>query len=232
MVGSGSWIDPVPLHEMATLGLLSRARRGAASYRPFDRRRDGFLAGEGGAALVLERRGHAAARSARVLATIEGVASATEPMPGLGVSDRVTLRAMQLALDDAHRGIADIGLICPHGAGTPRGDRSEARSMLELLGDAAGRVPISALKPYTGHMGAASDLAEVILGVFAVAQGTAPATPNFEASEPQLAGLRVSAQPQRCQHPRLLSASFGIGGQGSAVVASAPHVTDYDDGHS
>ena len=82
-------------------------------------------------------------------------------------------------------------------------------------------MPICALKPYTGHMGAASDLAEVILGVRAAAAGVVPGTLHFESADPEFADLKISAGQQPCARPRLLSVSYGLGGQSSAVAVEA-----------
>jgi 3-oxoacyl-[acyl-carrier-protein] synthase II len=222
VVGVGSWIGPVPRHELAGLGLLSRGRRGAASFRPFDRRRDGFLVGEGAAALVLESAERAERRGAAVLAGREGVGDATEAAAGLPVLDGVTRRAMAEALADAGCTAGDLGFLCPHGSGTAKGDRAELRAVLDLLGEAAAAVPLAGLKPYTGHMGAASDVAEAVLGVLALGAGAVPATPHFEAAEPEFAALRIAAAPQPLAVPRFLTASYGIGGQASAAVFARP----------
>ena len=221
-VGVGSWINPVIRHELAGLRLLSRGRRGAASFRPFDRRRDGFFTGEGAAALVLESAGRAARRGARVLAVVDGVGNATEAAPGRPVLDGVTRRAMAAALAEAGCAPADLGFVCPHGSGTVKGDRAELRAIRDLLGDAAAGVPVAGLKPHTGHMGAASDLAEAALGVLALGAGSVPATPHFESGESEFAALRIAASPQPLGVPRFLTVSYGIGGQASGAVIALP----------
>jgi 3-oxoacyl-[acyl-carrier-protein] synthase II len=220
-VGCGSWVNEVALFELAGLGLLSSGRHGIHSYRPFDRRRDGFLAGEGGAAIVLEPDTSARARGARILGWVEGDGSATEPAPGLRAPRLVTLRAMQSALERAGRTAADLGFVCTHGSGTRKGDASELASLAALLGNDAVSVPVCALKPDTGHMGAASDVAEVALGVVAASTGVVPATPSFTTTEPAFATLRIAGSPQRCARPLFLTASYGLGGQASALVVSA-----------
>jgi len=128
---------------------------------------------------------------------------------------------MALALADARRSAHELGFVLPHGSGTRKGDAAELTSLATLLGGDAPRVPICGLKPYTGHMGAASDVAELILGVQVAAGRGVPATPNFEATEPRFAELSIAASPQRSARPRFLSLSYGFGGQASALVASA-----------
>jgi len=222
VVGCGSWVDEIPLFELEALGFLSRGRDGARSFRPFDRRRDGFLAGEGGAALVLEGAEHARRRGAAVLAVLEGAGEATAASPRFAVAERVTLRSMALALADAGRSPRDLGFLCPHGSGTRKGDRAELDGVLALLGESGGGTPVCGLKPATGHMGAASDVAEVVLGVTACRHDAAPATLNFGAAEPRHATLRIAAHEQDLAHRRFLSSSYGVGGQASSVVVAVP----------
>jgi 3-oxoacyl-[acyl-carrier-protein] synthase II len=221
VVGCGSWLSMVPRFEMAGLGLLSRCRDGGRSYRPFDRRRDGFIVGEGAAALVFETEDSARARGATIHATVESTSSGLEPAPGLGVADQVTTRCMDLALEGAGLTTRSLGFVCPHGSGTRKGDGSEGASLAAILNGNPG-LPICALKPYTGHMGAASDIAEVILGILGTSKGIVPATPNFDTGDPNFEGLSISASSQACTQPRFLSISYGLGGQSVSVVVAAP----------
>lgn len=217
-VGSGSWINEIPIFEMDGLGLLSHGKRGAASYRPLNARRDGFLPGEGGAALVLETLANAQSRGARIYGRVLGVGNTTLAKPRLKVPDKVTLRCMEEALREASCPPGDLGFICPHGSGTLKGDRAELESISELLGSACPDVPVWALKSHTGHMGAGSDLAEVILGLKAMNEGIVPGTLNFQFPEPAFSSLRLSEKSQPCTRPRFLSVSYGLGGQASAVL--------------
>lgn len=219
-VGCGSWVNDVPVHELAELGLLSRARQGARSFRPFDRRRDGFLAGEGGAALALEPAEQARSRGAPILGIVEGAGNRAPRCQRLSVPENVTMGAMAAALDEANCAAADLGFLLAHGSATRKGDRAEGDAILTLLGAASRTVPLCGLKPYTGHMGAASDVGEIVLGVVAATRGTIPGTPHFVASEPRHTPLRIAAAPQSCATPRFLSASYGLGGQASAIVVS------------
>jgi 3-oxoacyl-[acyl-carrier-protein] synthase II len=222
VVASGSWLNVVPLVELEELGLLSRATRGAASFRPFDRHRDGFLVGEGGAAVVVEPLGAAEDRGVAPLAVVEGTASHRAGALSLAPPPDVTRRSMELALAEAGRSARELGFVSPHGSGTRKGDRAEMQSLLGLLREAGAAVPICASKPATGHMGAASDLAEVILGVLAASSGSVPGTQGFEATEPEFSRLHIAGTTQPCVAPRFLSASYGLGGQSAAVVVSVP----------
>jgi len=169
---------------------------------------------------VLEGVEHAKRRGAAVLAIVEGVGSCAAD-EGPGAAHHATFRAAELALADAHRSASEIGFVLPHGSGTRKGDAAELASLTALLGEDAPRVPVCGVKPYTGHMGAASDVAELVLGVRAAASHTVPSTPNFEAAEPRFAGLSITRVQQRCAQARFVSLSYGFGGQASALVASA-----------
>ncbi|KJU85599.1 3-oxoacyl-ACP synthase, partial [Candidatus Magnetobacterium bavaricum] len=101
------------MYEMAQLGLLSRCGKAEASFRPFDRHRDGFIPSEGGAALVLENAQRAMQRGARIYALIKGFGSGVEFADGASVSvpDRVILRCMEEALVDARCQVGQLAFI-------------------------------------------------------------------------------------------------------------------------
>ena len=81
--------------------------------------------------------------------------------------------------------------------------------------------PISAMKPYTGYMGAASDIAEIALALIALENGLAPATPNFRTADAEFEGIDIVAQHRRIAARHALSMSQGFAGQSLAVVVSA-----------
>ncbi len=219
-VGYGSWVNEVPLFELYRIGILSRCRSGVHSFRPFDRRRDGFIPGEGGAALFLESYGHAKRRGARILGRIRGVANYNEFVSGKGfaVADAVSSRSMELALEDAEYSPEMLGFIIAHGSATQKGDRSELASFSRLLDGGRISVPLCGMKPYTGHLGAASDIGEIILGIKAASEGIVPATLNFSGTEPEFSALKISEMQQQCRTGAFMSVSYGVGGQSSSIV--------------
>lgn len=93
--------------------------------------------------------------------------------------------------------------------------------MLDLQQAHKSSVPIAGLKPYTGHMGAASDIAEIIFGLKAVSASMVPATLNFATPENEFAELKISGQHQISSKSSFMSISYGLGGQSSSVVVSA-----------
>ena len=131
----------------ANAGAMSRS----GISRPFDRDRDGLVAGEGAALLLLETLEHAQARGARVYAVIEGAASTadafhiTAPSP----RGRGALSCMRRALADAGRTPDDVAHVNAHGTSTPMNDAAEAQAVHALLGDRP--VPVTSIKGVTGH---------------------------------------------------------------------------------
>lgn len=223
VVGVCAWSRFVPLFDLDELGLLSQCRDGSMSFRPFDQRRDGFIAGDGAAALVLEPLGRARARGARVFGCVRGLASFTDGSDtrNLGVSVETTRRTITAALDEAGTRAEEIAFVAPHGSGTREGDRVELSAIAELLGRHRAVPPISAMKPYTGYMGAASDIAEIALALIALENGLAPATPNFRTADAEFEGIDIVAQHRRIAARHALSMSQGFAGQSLAVVVSA-----------
>ncbi|KPJ99677.1 MAG: hypothetical protein AMK71_09380 [Nitrospira bacterium SG8_35_4] len=219
-VGYGNWITEIPLYELEGLGILSKCRHGAASYRPFDRNRDGFIPGEGGAAIFLEAADSAEKRGADILGKLKGFGNCIEFSPShkMGVSERVTKNNIASLLKETGTRIHDLSFIIPHGSGTRKGDSSELRSLTEIFSDENNDVPLCGLKPYTGHMGAASDITEIIFGMYAVKEKMVPATLNYEEAEKEFSHLRISGSPQVCNNDTFLSVSYGVGGQSSSVI--------------
>ena len=219
-VGCGNWITEIPLYEMDGLGILSRCRQGVHSYRPFDRRRDGFIPGEGGAALFLEAADIAKKRGAKIWGKIEGFGNCIEFIKdqSMTVPSHVMSRNITLALEDAGCDLADLSFICPHGSGSQKGDRSELNSIRKVWGPKSSEIPVCGMKAYTGHLGAASDLAEIIFSIRSATEHMVPATLNFIETDLEFADLRIAGTPRRCDRKRFLSSSYGIGGQSSSVI--------------
>lgn len=223
-VGCGNMISEIPMLEMHGLGMLSACRHGARSFRPFDRQRDGFIPGEGGAAIFLETSERAKKRGAKVLAKLCGFGNCLDT-PGkstVGVAREVSRRSMLLALDEGGTDIEDLALVCAHGLASPEGDRSELRSIISIFGGRKRAVPVCGLKPFTGHLGAASDLGEIILSMRALSEGIVPATLNFHEADDEFRGVAISGSPQRCEGSHFMAVSYGDGGQSSVAVLEVP----------
>ena len=186
--------------------------------RPFDRQRDGFVAGEGAALLMLEPLDAARARGARVYAVIAGAASnadafhVTAPSP----QGRGALRCMQLALEDAGLSAAAVTHVNAHGTSTSLNDAAEAQAIAALTGDR--RVPVTSVKGVTGHgLGAAGALeaAAVCLGY---QHRELPPTMGFAEPDEETGLVDVVTDRRPWQPGVALSNSFGFGGHNGTLV--------------
>ena len=150
----------------------------ASASRPFSGSRDGFVIGEGGAALVLEELEHAKARGAKIYAEVAGCGmsadayhiTATHP-EGLGAR-----LGMENALKDAEMKPEDIDYINLHGTSTPVGDIGEAKAIKEVFGDHVYKMNLSSTKSMTGHLLGAAGALEAVLSVKAMNEGIVPPT--------------------------------------------------------
>lgn len=193
--------------------------------RPFDRDRDGFVIGEGAAALVLESLEHAQARGATILAEVIGYGTATDayhvsapPEGGEGAA-----RAMRLALKKAGLTPEEIDYINAHGTSTPLNDMAETSAIKMVFGEQAYRVPISSVKSMTGHLLGAAGALEGIASIKTILEGKIPPTINLD--NPDLArGCDLDYVPHvmREQPVRtVMSNSFGFGGHNATIIFRA-----------
>lgn len=189
--------------------------------RPYNIDRDGFVMGEGAAALVLETEEHAHARGAKIYAEIAGGGvtadsyhiTANDP-EGLGAA-----RAVELALAQAGASADEVTHINAHATSTPVGDIAEYTALHRVFGDRVNEVPVSATKAATGHLLGGTGALEAMFAVLAVKNRTAPPTINLVEQDPEIP-LSVSSSEQALgEGPQLaISNSFGFGGH-NAVVA-------------
>ena len=204
----------------AARALSTRNDDPAHASRPFDRDRDGFVAAEGSAVLVLEEREHALARGATMYAELLGYAASadayhiTAPEP----SGDGAIRCVRRALERAELGVDDIQYINAHGTGTPLNDLSETRALKNVFGEAAYTVPISSTKSMTGHMLGAAGAFEAMVTIFAMRDGFLPPTINLEHPDPEC-DLDYIPNVGRAVEARLaMTTSFGFGGHNACLV--------------
>ncbi|WP_404311051.1 beta-ketoacyl-[acyl-carrier-protein] synthase family protein [Agrococcus terreus] len=220
--GSEAAIHPVTIASFASMQALSRRNDDpATASRPYDVTRDGFVMGEGAAALVLETEEHALARGARIYAELAGTGVTadshhiTAPEPeGLGAS-----RAVHAALAQAGATPDEVTHINAHATSTPVGDVAEVRALLRVFGERAKEIPVSATKAAHGHLLGGTGALEAAFTTLALHERTAPPTINVTEQDPD-APLSISATPVALgDGPHLaVSNSFGFGGH-NAVVA-------------
>ncbi|MBK7388672.1 MAG: beta-ketoacyl-ACP synthase II [Bacteroidetes bacterium] len=190
--------------------------------RPFDLDRDGFVMGEGAAAVVLEEYEHAIARGATIYAEMMGGGMSadayhiTAPHPeGLGA-----LNVMKNALHDAEMVATDIDYINVHGTSTPLGDISEVKAIESVFGEHAYKLNISSTKSMTGHLLGAAGAIESLASILAVQNDIVPPTINHFTDDPQF-DPRLNFTFNKAQHRTVnaaLSNTFGFGGHNASVI--------------
>ena len=194
----------------------------ATASRPFDQDRDGFVLGEGAAALVLEEYEHAKARGARIYAELVGGGLSadahhlTAPHPeGLGARN-----VMRNAIEDAGLTPEDIDYVNVHGTSTPLGDIAETKAIKEVFGEHAYRLNISSTKSMTGHLLGAAGAAEAAVAVLSVYHDVVPPTINHFTDDPELDNKLnfTFGAPQKRTVRAALSNTFGFGGHNASVI--------------
>ncbi|MGE5364191.1 MAG: beta-ketoacyl-ACP synthase II [Bacteroidota bacterium] len=188
--------------------------------RPFDKRRDGFVMGEGAAILVLEDHEHAVKRGAKIYAEIVGIGltgdayHVTAPAPG----GEGAVRSMREALRDAGINPTDVDYINAHGTSTPYNDLNETLAIKTLFGDHAYKMVVSSTKSMTGHLLGAAGAVEAVATVLAIKNELVPPTINLEEQDPEC-DLNYSpkkATPMQINYA--ISNTFGFGGHNASLL--------------
>jgi 3-oxoacyl-[acyl-carrier-protein] synthase II len=190
--------------------------------RPFDKDRDGFVLGEGSAALVLEEYEHAIARGARIYCEVAGTGMSadayhmTAPHPeGLGV-----IRCMNWALEEANLGINDIDYINVHGTSTPLGDIAELKAIQTVFGEQAYKLNISSTKSMTGHLLGGAGAVEAVASIMAMHHGIVPPTINHFTDDENIdSKLNLTFNTAQKRDIKVaISNTFGFGGHNASVI--------------
>ncbi|MBN1983478.1 MAG: beta-ketoacyl-ACP synthase II [Chitinivibrionales bacterium] len=200
--------------------LSTRNDNPSKASSPFDKKRDGFVMGEGSGVLILETLDHAQARKAPILAEIVGYGAScdafhlSQPAPeGEGAQ-----RCMRAALNMAGVAIEKVGYINAHGTSTEFNDKYESVAIAKVFGDYAQTVNISSTKSMTGHLLGASGAVEAIASIFALRTSMIPPTINYEDPDPECS---LNYTPNKAvQRPLeyVLTNNFGFGGHNASLV--------------
>lgn len=220
--GAEACIDTVSLGGFAAARALSIGfnDQPSAASRPFDRRRDGFVMGEGAGVVVIEALEHALLRGATPLAELSGYGTTADahhmtsgPEDGDGAA-----RAMRQALDQAGLQPAAIGYLNAHATSTPVGDAGELAAIRTVFGTGAG-VAISSTKSATGHLLGAAGGLEAVFSIQALRTGVLPPTLNLDEPDEAAAGLDLIGPPgRRARVDYAMSNGFGFGGVNATLV--------------
>ena len=221
--GGASLVNPIAMLAFMVLGALSRSANPAEASRPFDRARDGFVMGEGAAAVVLEEREHAMARGARIYAELCGYGvtlsghNLTDPSPD-GVCEE---QAIRLALAEARLAPEAVGYIAAHGTSTPKNDAVETAAIKRAFGAHASRLAVSSIKGAVGHTISAAGACNVICAVKAVAEGWLPPTANYRTADPDCDLDYVPNAGRQAHVDAALAHAFAFGGQNAVLAIRA-----------
>lgn len=221
--GTHSMINPLGVsgfHRLSTLSARNDEPHRAS--RPFERDRDGFVVGEGGAVMVLEELDSARRRGADIWAELTGYGCThdayrvSDPRPdGLMAG-----RCIELALRDSGRSIDQVDHVNAHGSGTSANDVAETAAIKRALGSRARQIPVSGTKSMTGHLTTACGALECLFSVLAVRHNVVPPTINYETPDPDCDLDYVANESRDIEVRTAISNSFGFGGQNSVLVVS------------
>ncbi len=219
--GVESTITPLAVAGFASMRALStRNDEPERASRPFDKDRDGFVMGEGGAVLVLEELAHAKARGARIYAELAGYGAScdayhiTAPDPqGDGAA-----RCIQAALRSAGLSPDEVDYVNAHGTGTPFNDYYETLALKRVFADHARELWVSSTKSMTGHLLGAAGSVEAVFSALAVRDQVAPPTINQDTPDPDCDLDYVPNQAREGEIGVALSNSFGFGGTNASLV--------------
>ena len=219
--GTEAAIHALPMAAFGQMMALSKRNDDPEkASRPWDKGRDGFVLGEGSAALVIESAEHAAKRGAKVYAEVAGAGvtadshDIAQPDPaGLGAT-----RAMKMALRESDMDASDLVHINAHATSTPQGDLAEGLAIRNALGKAAGNVVLTSTKSMTGHLLGAAGALESIVTLLALHHRVVPPTINLD--DPEDIGLDIATEKRTLPDGDIaaLNNSFGFGGHNVAIA--------------
>lgn len=214
-----------PMSKSDSLGVLATDNEaGARAFRPYDRRRSGSILGDGAALVVLEERQAALARGATCYAELVGFGAGNDAArPPAPDRDGVGLTvAIRRALADGQVRAEDLDYVAAHGSATRTGDVSEARALHRSLGSTARTVPVSSIKPQTGHLVGGAGALNVAVAALAVRHNGIPATLHLDHPDPRCDLNHVPHQPRETRVRAALALARGVEGQAAALALTEP----------
>ena len=219
--GYDSMLNPFFMEGFCGLGTMSvQNETPQEAMKPFDRRRDGFVLGEGAGVVILEEYEHALRRGAQIYAEVAGYGtsldaySVADPHPeGTGA-----VLAMSRAIKDAGIATTDVEYINAHGTATIKNDRIETAAIKKVFSDHAYKIPVSSTKSMIGHTVAAAGILELIATVLGMNNDFIPPTINYQNPDPDCDLDYVPNHARDGSFTCALSNSFGFGGQNSTLI--------------
>jgi 3-oxoacyl-[acyl-carrier-protein] synthase II len=204
----------------AARALSTRNEEPERASRPWDVERDGFVLGDGAAALVLEDYEHARARGANILAEVAGYGMSADAhhMTQPAANGDGAARCMRNALADAGMSADEVDYVNAHGTSTQVGDVAEVQGIKTVFGDHAYRMAVSSTKSMTGHLLGAAGGLEAVFSVLALRDQVAPPTINLDQPDE---GCDLDFVPHEARSMKIgsvLSNSFGFGGTNGTLI--------------
>jgi 3-oxoacyl-[acyl-carrier-protein] synthase II len=187
---------------------------------PYDKRRSGFLLGEGAATLVLEEMEHAQKRNARIYAVLLGC-GLTNDANNLALSSpetRDSIKAFQIALSGSGLNPEDVGYISGHAHSSVMIDKKETAVIKKVFGDHAYRLAVSTIKAMVGHSMGGGTAMQSVATCLAIHEGILPPTINYEVPDPECDLDYVPNQAKKVDMKAAMVNSFGLGGT-NVVIA-------------
>ena len=215
-----------PITELGIAGfsvmkaLSTRNDQPEKACRPFDKERDGFVAAEGAAILILEDMEHAIKRGAKIYAEIVGFGYTSDAfhMTAPDPDADGAYRTMQMAIQDAEIPLEAIEYINAHGTSTPLNDKTETQAIKSLFKDHAYKLAVSSTKSMTGHMLGATGASEAIFSILAIKESFIPPTINYEFPDEECDLNYTPNVGVAKDITYALSNSFGFGGTNGSLV--------------
>lgn len=222
-IGTDGSVNPESLIRFSLLSALStRNEIPEEASRPFSKDRDGFVMGEGAAALVLEDAAAAVARGATILGYVLGCGEKGDGFHRTRSSPdgAPIIAAIRASLDDAGLPPEAIDTVNAHGTSTPENDKMEAMGIAAVFGERASSLPVTSNKSMIGHTLTAAGAIEAAASLLSIRHGRIPPTINYRNPDPAL-GLDVVGEARDMPVRTVLSNSFGFGGQNTCLVLAA-----------
>jgi 3-oxoacyl-[acyl-carrier-protein] synthase II len=222
-IGTDGSVNPESLIRFSLLSALStRNDEPEAASKPFSKDRDGFVMGEGAAALVLEDAEAAAARGASILGYVLGCGEKGDGFHRTRSSPdgAPIIAAIRASLEDAGLEADAIDTVNAHGTSTPENDKMEALGLGAVFGDRAAKLPVTSNKSMIGHTLTAAGAIEAAVSLLTIRHGRIPPTINHRVPDPTIA-LDVVETARDVPVRTVLSNSFGFGGQNTCLVLGA-----------
>jgi len=219
--GSEACVTPMGIGGFAAMRALStRNDEPRKASRPWDKKRDGFVVGEGSGILILEELGHAKRRDAPILTEIVGYGMSADAFHITSPPDdgEGGYRVMRNALCDARLDPSQVQYVNAHGTSTGLGDRAETIAVKRAFGVHAGKVAVSSTKSMTGHLLGGAGGLEAGITVLAIRDQIAPPTINYEFPDPECDLDYVPNHARAMQIEYALSNSFGFGGTNGCLI--------------